>query len=150
MENITKSIIYGNAYENRYGRFLPVCSSISDRGSTNQIQLQFSTSLTIFTTHPISKSTTVLATPIGQRKLQSFLLLRKKMSRTSTTRAAIVTRLWRAQGRNCFICCRNSVSLEIHRYKERLHRYIDPAIQSLIAFRNNQLSCNRIKLPTVA
>ena len=32
MENITKSIIYGNPYENRYGKFLPICSSISDRG----------------------------------------------------------------------------------------------------------------------
>ena len=32
MENVTKSIIYGNVYENRYGKFLPVCASISDRG----------------------------------------------------------------------------------------------------------------------
>lgn len=32
MENATKSIIYGNCYENRYGRFLPVCSSIAERG----------------------------------------------------------------------------------------------------------------------
>lgn len=32
-ENMTKSIIYGNKYENRYGRFLPICSSIIDRGT---------------------------------------------------------------------------------------------------------------------
>lgn len=38
MENVTKSIIYGNMYENRYGKFLPVCSSISDRGNTLQYQ----------------------------------------------------------------------------------------------------------------
>ncbi len=31
MENINKSIIYGNIYENRYGKFLPICSSITDR-----------------------------------------------------------------------------------------------------------------------
>ena len=31
MENITKSIIYGNMYKNNYGKFLPICSSISDR-----------------------------------------------------------------------------------------------------------------------
>ena len=30
-EKGAKSIIYGNAYENRYGKFLPLCSSISDR-----------------------------------------------------------------------------------------------------------------------
>ncbi len=41
MENATKSIIYGNTYENRYGKFLPVCSSISDRGISITIQLQF-------------------------------------------------------------------------------------------------------------
>jgi len=32
MENITKSIVYGNSYENKYGRFMPICSSIADRG----------------------------------------------------------------------------------------------------------------------
>lgn len=31
MENINKSIIYGNIHENRYGKFLPICSSINDR-----------------------------------------------------------------------------------------------------------------------
>jgi hypothetical protein len=31
--NINKSIIYGNIYQNRYGKFLPVCSSITDRSN---------------------------------------------------------------------------------------------------------------------
>lgn len=30
-ENATKSIIYGNIFENRYGKFMPICSSILDR-----------------------------------------------------------------------------------------------------------------------
>lgn len=33
MENINKSIIYGNIHQNRYGKFLPVCSSIADRST---------------------------------------------------------------------------------------------------------------------
>lgn len=64
MENVTKSIIYGNPYENRYGRFLPVCSSISDRGKVLFTQPPFSPFWTIFTKHPISKSTIELLTPI--------------------------------------------------------------------------------------
>ena len=42
MENVSKSIIYGNTYENRYGKFLPVCSSISDRGIFILIQPPYS------------------------------------------------------------------------------------------------------------
>lgn len=42
MENVTKSIIYGNSYENRYGRFMPVCSSIADRGSCHLMKPQCS------------------------------------------------------------------------------------------------------------
>jgi hypothetical protein len=30
-ENSIRSIIYGNPFENKYGRFMPVCSSILDR-----------------------------------------------------------------------------------------------------------------------
>jgi hypothetical protein len=41
MENVTKSIIYGNVYENRYGKFLPVCASISDRGISIKIKHPF-------------------------------------------------------------------------------------------------------------
>lgn len=45
MEN-AKSIIYGNVYENRYGRFLPVCGSITDRGSLPLTQPPFRPSST--------------------------------------------------------------------------------------------------------
>lgn len=33
MENINKSIIYGNIHQNKYGKFLPICSSINDRSN---------------------------------------------------------------------------------------------------------------------
>lgn len=130
MENITKSIIYGNSYQNRYGRFLPVCSSISDRGSPFMIQPRFSTSLTIYTIRLISKSTTVLDTPLECRKPQQFSLLRKKMWRISTMKGVIVMRLQRVQDKNYSIYLRNSVDLEIFRYQECLYWYLDPTIQS--------------------
>ncbi len=37
MENINKSIIYGNIHQNRYGKFLPICSSINDRNNVTSI-----------------------------------------------------------------------------------------------------------------
>ena len=53
MESVTKSIIYGNSYENRYGRFMPVCSSINDRGIPSPMQHLSSTFLTTFMILPI-------------------------------------------------------------------------------------------------
>lgn len=39
-ENATKSIIYGNTFENKYGKFMPICSSILDRSKNNNKQPQ--------------------------------------------------------------------------------------------------------------
>lgn len=38
-ENATKSIIYGNTFENKYGKFMPICSSILDRCNSSITKL---------------------------------------------------------------------------------------------------------------
>lgn len=69
MENVTKSIIYGNIYENRYGKFLPVCSSISDRGNFGINQLRFNRYWIIFMIPLTLKSTIELHMPTEFSKL---------------------------------------------------------------------------------
>ena len=63
MENITKSIVYGNSYENKYGRFMPICSSIADRGIFYTIQPQFNTFWTTSMILRISTNITELHMP---------------------------------------------------------------------------------------
>ncbi len=70
MENITKSIVYGNNYENRYGRFLPVCSSIAERGTDGISQPPFSPSSITCMRLPISENTIASPTPFACRKAQ--------------------------------------------------------------------------------
>ncbi len=63
MENVTKSIVYGSPYQNRYGRFLPVCSSISDRGTQILNKLPFNPYSTTYIKLLTSKNTIALHMP---------------------------------------------------------------------------------------
>ena len=66
MENVTKSIIYGSPYENRYGRFLPVCSSICDRGTPASPSL-----------HPAHPRLSAPVSPLQQVQSQRLCLPRR-------------------------------------------------------------------------
>ena len=79
MENITKSIIYGNFYENRYGKFLPVCSSITDRCKHPIIKLQSRIYSTICIRPPTSKNITEQRMPIECNKSQLFSSQKKRI-----------------------------------------------------------------------
>ena len=109
MESVTKSIIYGNSYENKYGRFMPVCSSISDRGITFFMQHLFSTFLTTFMTLPIFGNIIGSHMPIEYRKSLWSSLPRRRMFRTSNLMDSTLTRQSRGRERNCFISSKNSV-----------------------------------------
>lgn len=90
MENVTKSIIYGNAYENRYGKFLPVCSSISDRCISDFIQLQFSISWIIYMILLTSSDTTEWLTPIELSKCRWSSSRKRKMWKINIIKGVIV------------------------------------------------------------
>lgn len=111
MENVTKSIIYGNIYENRYGKFLPVCSSISDRGINLVNKRQFNQSWTIFATPLTLKNTIESHMHLELRRLQSSSSLRKRMFKISILTEAIVMKQSKAQDKNCYIYLKNLVKI---------------------------------------
>ena len=111
MESVTKSIIYGNSYENRYGRFMPICSSISDRGISSHTQLPSSISLIICTILRISKNTIELLMPIEFNKFLWFSSQKRKMLTISIFKGAIVIRQLKGLGISYFIFLKNLVNM---------------------------------------
>lgn len=114
MENINKSIIYGNIHQNRYGKFLPICSSINDRSKLFSIQIMSHQFSIIFMKAYILRNTTELYMLIEWKKFQLFSLLKRKISRPSIMKIAIVTKLLKGLGKNCSICLRNLVFLVLN------------------------------------
>lgn len=134
MENVTKSIIYGNIYENRYGKFMPVCSSISDRGRHSLIQLPSNPFLIIFTIHLISRNITELLTHLESKKLQSFSLLKRRMLTVKTMMVVIVIKPFKDLEKNYCIFFKNLVFLYLFRHQKCVYRYFVAAVQSSLSF----------------
>jgi hypothetical protein len=134
MENINKSIIYGNIHQNRYGKFLPICSSINDRCNYHLIQPTLLPSSIISIKALISKNTTELPTPIVWKKSQSFLSPKKKISTPSTTKIATVMLLLKAQAKSYFIFLKNSVFFSLLRRQKRVYWLSHSAIQPSAPF----------------
>ena len=109
MENVTKSIIYGNVYENRYGKFLPVCASILDRGISIKMKHPSNPFWIIFKRLHTSKSIIESRMLIESSKHRLSSLLKRKMWKTSIMMAAIVMKLLRVQVKSCCIYSKNSV-----------------------------------------
>lgn len=150
MENINKSIIYGNIHQNRYGKFLPICSSINDRCNHHLIQPTSLPSSIISIKAPISKNTTELPTPIVWRKSQSFLSPKKKMSKPSTTKISTVMQPLKAQAKSYFISLKNSVFFSLLRRQKCVYWLPDSAIQPSAPVWNHQLQGHRLKLSSAS
>lgn len=152
MENINKSIIYGNIHQNRYGKFLPICSSINDRSKLSFIQATWPQSWITFTKAFISRNTIESHTPTGWRKSQSFSLQKRKMFNRNITKTATATKRLRDLAKSFFIFLRNSVfsCLISFRCQECLHRMPYSTIQSSFSFLNDQLSSHCLKLKNLA
>ena len=103
MENINKSIIYGNIHQNRYGKFLPICSSINDRSNYRFIQIMSHPSWITYIKAPILKNTTESLTPTEFNKFLSFSLPKRKTYKLNTMKTVTVTKLLRVLGKNCSI-----------------------------------------------
>jgi hypothetical protein len=141
MENITKSIIYGNCYQNKYGKFLPVCSSISDRCKVYfYVQPMCSQLLIICIKLLIFENIIELHTHIEFKKHLLFLSLKKKIFRPTIIKIFIVIKLSKARAKNCCIYYKNLVC--IISYKT-LKMY------SLEYCCNNLTRCCRLKPPTI-
>ncbi len=146
MENVTKSIIYGNVYQNRYGRFLPVCSSIIDRGIYSFSKHQYIRYWTIFD-KPLTLKNTIeshMHIEYNRRLLSS--LLKRRMSNINILMGVIVMKLLRDQGKNCCIYQRNSVLIELFRCEKCVCVDTYSAIQSFIPILNYKLQSNCLKL----
>lgn len=146
MENVTKSIIYGNIYENRYGKFLPVCASINDRGPPSLIQLPFNPSLTTSMKPLTLRNTTAQPTPFGSKKRLWSSSPRRKMWSISSMMAVTVIRPSKVRERNFCICSRNSVKFRLSRCKECVHIDIDTTVQPALSILDYQLQGDRREL----
>lgn len=109
MENINKSIIYGNIHQNKYGKFLPICSSINDRSTFILTKTTWPPSFSISTKACILKNTIELPMPTESKKFQSCLSQRKKILNPNTMRILTVIKLLKAPAKNFFICYKNLV-----------------------------------------
>lgn len=109
MENINKSIIYGNIHQNRYGKFLPICSSINDRSNYPSIQTMSLPSWITYIKVPISKNTTESLTPTEFKKSPSFSSPKRKTSKLNTMKTVIVTKLFKVLEKSCYTFWKNLV-----------------------------------------
>lgn len=110
MENINKSIIYGNIHQNRYGKFLPVCSSITDRSKYYTTQIMWDQFLTTFIKVCILRNTIESPMHIEWNKSQLSSSRKRKTLIFNTTRNVTVTKQLRAREKSYSICFRSLVN----------------------------------------
>ena len=118
-----KSIIYGNTFENKYGKFMPICSSILDRCTALLTQRLFKAFWITSRKLRTSKSLTAFAMLTELMRYLLSSLQRKRMSTLSITKAAIVIRLWKALDKSFSTCFLNLVILRKHRHQKCAHYY---------------------------
>lgn len=113
MENINKSIIYGNIHQNKYGKFLPICSPINDRSNCYPIQTMSPPSQITFMKVAILRNTIESPTLTGWRKFPLSSSLKRNMLICNITKITTAMRPQKAPVKSCCICWKSLVNFSL-------------------------------------